>query len=228
MISIDTVYQKVLMLANKEQRGYITPQEFNLFADMAQMEIFEQYFYDLDQRLRVNSNSDEYANVRDNIQEKITLFEENSSTSGNTINPDAVYRLGTITLIVDGVYTEVEEVQQKDLAYINQSPLTKPTLKRPIYVRKGKIITIYPTPTADFYYNYTKRPKKPSWTYVVVQGKAMYDASNNSLQDFELHASEESELVYKILKFAGISIKQVGLAQAAQGMEAAQIQQEKQ
>ena len=31
MISIDTVYQKVLAVANKEQRGYITPQEFNLF-----------------------------------------------------------------------------------------------------------------------------------------------------------------------------------------------------
>ena len=28
MISIDTVYQRVLAIANKEQRGYITPQEF--------------------------------------------------------------------------------------------------------------------------------------------------------------------------------------------------------
>ena len=47
MVSIDNVYQKVLAIANKEQRGYITPQEFNLFADLAQKEIFEQYFYDL-------------------------------------------------------------------------------------------------------------------------------------------------------------------------------------
>ena len=40
MINIDTIYQKVLALANKEQRGYITPQEFNLLADKAQMEIY--------------------------------------------------------------------------------------------------------------------------------------------------------------------------------------------
>lgn len=46
-ISIDTVYQRVLALANKEQRGYITPQEFNLHANQAQLDIFEQYFYDL-------------------------------------------------------------------------------------------------------------------------------------------------------------------------------------
>ena len=47
MIRVNRVYQKVLALANKEQRGYITPQEFNMFADMAQMDIFEKYFYDL-------------------------------------------------------------------------------------------------------------------------------------------------------------------------------------
>ena len=40
-VNIDTVYQRVLTLANKEQRGYITPQEFNLLANHVQMEIFE-------------------------------------------------------------------------------------------------------------------------------------------------------------------------------------------
>ena len=59
MVRVDDVYQKVLALANKEQRGYITPQEFNLFADQAQKEIFEQYFYDLNQFSRVPGNSSE-------------------------------------------------------------------------------------------------------------------------------------------------------------------------
>ena len=30
MILIDKVYQRVQALANKEQRGYITPKDFNL------------------------------------------------------------------------------------------------------------------------------------------------------------------------------------------------------
>tara|TARA_R100000654_G_scaffold66769_2_gene95131 strand:- start:404 stop:1450 length:1047 start_codon:yes stop_codon:yes gene_type:complete len=46
MVNIDDVYQKVLALANKEQRGYITPQEFNLMADRAQKEIYNSYFHD--------------------------------------------------------------------------------------------------------------------------------------------------------------------------------------
>ena len=43
-ISVDNVYQQVLAVANKEQRGYITPQEFNLFARKAQIDVFENTF----------------------------------------------------------------------------------------------------------------------------------------------------------------------------------------
>ena len=77
MININKVYQRVLAFANKEQRGYITPQEFNIFAENAQLEIFEQYFYDLAQYNRVNTkagNSYEYADIQDNIKEKISIF----------------------------------------------------------------------------------------------------------------------------------------------------------
>ena len=45
-VSIDTVYQRVLALANKEQRGYITPQEFNLLANQAQMETCQLTYID--------------------------------------------------------------------------------------------------------------------------------------------------------------------------------------
>ena len=50
MIFIDTVYQKVLALANKEQRGYITPLEFNLLANQAQELIFE-WWYNISRQL---------------------------------------------------------------------------------------------------------------------------------------------------------------------------------
>ena len=46
MINIDTVYQKVLTIANKEQRGYITPQEFNILAQKAQLDIYGSYFHE--------------------------------------------------------------------------------------------------------------------------------------------------------------------------------------
>ena len=231
-VSIDTVYQKVLMLANKEQRGYITPQEFNLFADHAQKEIFEQYFYDLNQLLRVPSNSDEYADIPDNLQEKIVIFETNDEvvTLGTTL-PARLYRLGTIVYsAASGVVdydVEIEEVQHNELLVINSSPLSRPTTQRPIYTREDFFtIQTYPAITTFVRCNYTRQPAVPSWGYVVVNEKAMYDPFTTT--DFELHASEESELVYKILKFAGVTMRKQDIMKGGQGLETMQIAQEKQ
>ena len=55
-INVNTVYTTVLSILNKEQRGYITPDEFNKLATQVQLDIFENYFEDLNQQLRVPSN----------------------------------------------------------------------------------------------------------------------------------------------------------------------------
>ena len=221
MVKIDDVYQKVLALANKEQRGYITPQEFNLFADQAQKEIFEQYFYDLNQFSRVPGNSSEYSDVVDNINEKVAIFE--TVGTGLSLAPN-LYRLGTVT--VDD--REVEEVQPNELLYMNNSAISRPTNSRRVYVRTGPFaITVTPVALSVVNYTFVRLPARPTWGYVVVGTKALWDGGVNST-DFELHASEESELVYKILKFAGVSMKALDIMSAGQTQEQAQVQQEKQ
>lgn len=75
-INIDTVYKTVLLILNKEQRGYMTPDEFNKTATQVQLEIFNEYFEDLNQQLRVSENDSEYANRIKNLQEKIAIFQE--------------------------------------------------------------------------------------------------------------------------------------------------------
>ena len=84
MVNIDTVYQIVLALANKEQRGYITPQDFNLFANQAQMEIFEQYFYDVNLARGGQGNDTVYADIDDMLEEKLQIFERIDPTA--TVN----------------------------------------------------------------------------------------------------------------------------------------------
>jgi hypothetical protein len=224
-ISIDAVYQKVLTFANKEQRGYITPQQFNLFADQAQKEIFEQYFYDLNQASRASGNFNEYSDTVDNLNEKIAVFERDDTGTSLAEN---LYRLGTVTAGFgeNGLFSEVEEVQHKEYFYMQQSFLTAPTEKRRVYIRtNASTIVVYPTAT-NVSYTYVATPTKPSWGYVVVNGKAMHDASNTV--NFQLHKSDESELVYRILAFAGISMQKPNLAQSAAALEQAKVQQEKQ
>jgi len=223
-VSIDRVYQKVLALANKEQRGYITPQEFNLFADHAQMEIFEQYFYDINQLKRTPGNNSEYADIINNLEEKISIFEKTSAISYGIIDASDIYRLGTI--IADGSLI-VEEVQQDEVVRMNTTQLTKPTEKRPVYVRTGmNTATFYPSFSFTGTCTYTAKPTKPSWGYVVINDKPLYNSTSSI--DFQLHPAEETELVYRILTLAGIAIEKPQLMQAAGGLGGVQIQQEKQ
>jgi len=73
-INVDTVYRTVLLVLNKENRGYITPDEFNKTATQVQLDIFEQYFDDLNQQLRVPQQGNVYADRKREIEEKLAPF----------------------------------------------------------------------------------------------------------------------------------------------------------
>jgi len=74
-INVNSVYEAVLDIANKEQRGYITPKEFNVFANHAQNEIFTSYFAKSNIHGQAPPNDSEYADPHDISQEKIEYFE---------------------------------------------------------------------------------------------------------------------------------------------------------
>tara|TARA_R110001599_G_scaffold67656_1_gene190907 strand:+ start:154 stop:945 length:792 start_codon:yes stop_codon:yes gene_type:complete len=263
MVNIDTVYQRVQALSNKEQRGYLTPQEFNLFANQAQMEIFEQYFYDLNQAARVPGNNKVIADVDDMLEEKISIFEvlqfgswvsANMPVTANGMTiPAEVYRLEKIFLLfadtfggganATPLHVPVEIMSYKEVQEALLSPLTRPTPSRPIgsitgggLLVVGQVFNDNGFITTQFAYQgifgydyqiqYIRRPINVSWNYFVVGEKALYNANNST--NFELHPSEEAELVFKILKYSGVSMKRVDLMRIGQVQEQAQQQQEKQ
>ena len=226
MVNIDTVYQRVLALANKEQRGYITPLEFNLLANQAQLEIFEQYFYDINQLALINDIGAEYSDPVDNLDEKISIFETNGTVANGVTLPGDLYRLGTV--IFNGI-TEVEYIEQKKFLYIMNSPLSRPSNDRPVYTRNANTINVVGNNGVIINYNitcnYVRQPAPVEWGYNVVAGKALYQPATSI--NFELHNSEETKLVIKILELAGIVINKPGLVSIASQKEASMSQQQK-
>ena len=225
MANIDTVYQKVLAIANKEQRGYITPQEFNLFADQAQMDIFEQYFYDINQFNRIPGNDTEYADMLTLLEEKIAIFKNIkllNYSSPYFQKPRELYRLGTL----ETGFGEIEQVTNKEYLNIKLSPLAKPTLKRAVFVDTPQGYRIYPTFTNNVQCHYIRKPRTAKWGYNIIGENALWDP--NKSENFQLHPSEENNLIIKILALAGIAIKDVNLYQIASQEDVKNIQQEKQ
>tara|TARA_R100001377_G_scaffold74621_1_gene50915 strand:- start:466 stop:1137 length:672 start_codon:yes stop_codon:yes gene_type:complete len=223
MVPVDTVYQRVLALANKEQRGYITPLEFNLLANQAQMQIFEQYFYDLDRVKRTDSEETSFSDMEELIKNKLTPFASIQGIFGGVFPIN--YRIGKI--FVGGL--EAKKVNQIDYTNMISSPLHSDAMglqNLAMYVDSpfaGQDIIAYGGGATC---EVVVRPTKAEWGYDVIQEKALYHAGRST--NFELHDSEETELVYKILALAGIVINKVGLVSTASGLDQAQIVQEKQ
>ena len=235
-INVNTVYQTVLMILNKEQRGYMTPTEFNTVATQVQLEVFEKYFDDLNQQLRIPQADTDYADRQENIDEKIAIFK----TFG-----DALYTtdgsLSYFELPIDDAYTEevvfyrlgnvlyndekvVQRLDRHEFYYANQSRLTKPTTTNPAYLYENQKLFVKPTSIIDkIKVDYIKKPKDVVWGFTV-GGLGQYQSDRNSQTttsvDFELHISEQSEVILKVLLYAGIVIRDPQIVQAA----AAQVQ----
>lgn len=235
-INVNTVYTTVLSILNKEQRGYMTPDEFNKLATQVQLEIFESYFEDLNQQLRVPQSDTEYADRQKNIDNKLSIFKTSGSCTyqpqGYFSVPLDLHKIGTV-IYNDEI--EVERVQPNDLLYINLSPLTKPTTTFPIYtyedvpVSYSPKIYVYPrTIQSNISTTYLRKPADVVWGYSGiggvpwVSGPFIYNPAT-SVQ-FELDASEQTNVIIKVLLYAGVIVNSPEIVQvAAQKSQAEEI-----
>ena len=308
MVNVDTVYKTVLYILNKEQRGYITPDEFNTLGTQVQLEIFEQYFEELNQQIRVPENDSEYANRVKNLDEKIDIFKRTGSAiyntdyfylpndnttaatltvpgtgystsgvpqattggsgSGCTVNvvvaagPGPVtsftiavggsgYQVGDVLTISGGggnatitisaidqivhrvgtiIYDnkEVQRIQRNEFLLVDKSPLTKPTIKYPVYILEGKVtlftnihdkIYVYPTTIqSGVTLSYVTKPTSPVWGYTADPTTGAYIYSSGGSTNFGLHPSEQTNLILQILMYSGVIIRDPQIIQSAAKM----------
>jgi len=257
-VSINSVYQKVLTIANKEQRGYVTPVQFNLLANQAQENIFSQYFYDLNQFYRVKGNDSNNADQLEILKEKIALFE--SVNKGDfDIKPHLFYKVSDVVKRDTGV--QVQHLTRKEYNLAKTNTLASPSSHNPVYtlqedyivnptyssamegnyspwiiIDDGTVIDTgqdqtYQTINTEYDLYYIRRPKKVKWGYNLIssnEGKEAPLYNSNTSSDFELHHSEEPQLVNQLLQLVGIMIKDPTLYQTAAQEEMKKIQQEKQ
>jgi hypothetical protein len=211
---INSVRATVMSAANKNNFGYITPEDFNLFAKQAQMSIFEDYFYQynlwiIKQNARQSGSG--YSDIVKNIENVIDGFSTistltNVSTTSNFNIPADCYYLNSLRYGTK----EIDKVTADKILYLNSSNLTSPSVLYPAYVLNDSLATVYPTTiSSGVSLQYIRYPRDPKWTYInIVAGEPVFDQSASDYQDFELPLSDEPLLVSKILEFAGLSIRE--------------------
>jgi hypothetical protein len=121
---INEVRNAVLSIVNKNNYGYISPSDFNLFAANAQMEIYEEYYSSYNKTINAENqrgSGTDYADIESPIAETLEIFlvtDFLSNIGGNifsvptvtTVGNDAYYILKILchsNLITSGINTSV-------------------------------------------------------------------------------------------------------------------------
>ena len=68
---INEVYNAVLSVLNKNNYGYLSPGDFNLFAKQAQLDVFEDFFYSYNFQLSIENirqSGTGYADINKSIE----------------------------------------------------------------------------------------------------------------------------------------------------------------
>ena len=231
---IDTVYQLLKTIVNKELRGLITPAEFNLIAKQVQDNIFRGYFEDANRdKIRENRGltSKNFANLSLFQRQRIEQFQASATLSfnGTTLNfdlPSDMYFIKDHGISFDN--NVVDEVESSDITFLNSS-LSAPSETFPVYERNASSVTIVPSSIiTGVTCKYLRVPANPKWTYIIVSGTELFDNSAVDFQDFELHDSEFPNIVIRMLSYFGINIRETIVTQYAEALKEKQTIKEEQ
>tara|TARA_R110000851_G_scaffold203414_1_gene355248 strand:+ start:527 stop:1258 length:732 start_codon:yes stop_codon:yes gene_type:complete len=232
--NINNVYTTVEDILNKSQMGFISPQQFNVFAPQAERELFEEiYEKNLAPIIKFRLQNLETLNQdikHKNLDEISTLFvfnEQQVASSGTNVfdYPARYAYINSVTYNGE----VISDIPAEQAAYYINNYYTPPTLDNPMLVKGNNQITVYPTALLDdVYMSYYKNPMgsqngvgvnlPPSWQYTQVGEDLLYNATTSV--DFELPKSVEQKLVYKVLALAGFSIREPEVNQFVNQQEA--------
>lgn len=245
---INSVRNTVLSILNKNNYGYISPADFNLFAKQSQLEVFEEYFSEYNNVVNLENlrkSGINYADQRKPIEEAMEVFALTSTltqvapatnrfflpsitTTGFDyfmINKIMCYDASVSPRVFKG---EAEKITHNRITMLTMSNLTAPTEQYPAYTQEGGVLTVFPSTINlpnEVDANYFRYPKDPKWTFVsLTGGEPVFDQSQPDYQDFEVPAEDEFKLVTKILQYAGMSIREIMAVQFGAAEEQKQSQ----
>ena len=182
-INVNKVYKTVLSILNKEQRGYLNPDEYNNIAKQVQLEMLEKLFFDYNKFLnveKVGRVNESFADIPQKIQEQLDEFYTSSSINLNSdgvgVLPTDLYRV--IDLTINNQTVEVQKIDKNKLPYLKSSPLTTPSASFPIYYQRETDFVVDPTTVSSVFMQYVQTPPDPRWGYTINSnyGVNIYDS----------------------------------------------------
>ena len=211
-MTIDELYRFVQLIANKENRGWIRPTEFNLLATRAQLDLIKD---------RVGNPSPD--GMVNSFRENSQLYDELRGviTYNVTMTPDAD---GDFAFPADYLYylsgrfdnSEVDMINHGDITPRRKSFVSPPTPDFPVGIITGQGIRIFTSSggsenSGAMRLTYIAEPTAPVWGFTTVNNVEVYNVSAST--QLTLPATTHQEIAHRILSYLGVALREATIVE---------------
>lgn len=214
-INIDTVYQLCYSICAKQAQAFPSPNDFNSYAALANIDLFNYYNDERQKMLLKVKSGQELFNPNVLVSFVVNEFVMSPSSPSPSLPANFAYDEAFKTTI-NGINANIAKVDYNKLENYLNSTIDAPTATKPIYVQLPNNLNVYPTLNTPTYLTYYRYPTTPVWGYTLVNGRPQYSAVAST--NFEFDGTELMRIATRILKYMGISIRDEELVKIADQM----------
>jgi len=219
MVSVNSVYQKVLLLTNKSGgAGYLVPEDFNNYIAMVNTDKMNNEF----------SRFQQTQKVTDTVKPFIVTKNIPISSNGKVLYPNDYYfflALGTYNKDEyisetakcndEGITPNYNNITQVPIKLIdndkfrvrNLSPLYAGNTDFPFATMYNDYIQVAPRNLGVCFMDYLKTPNTPIWGYTLDSfGLPIYDSATST--NFDWDENTENDLVRMVCLYFGLEVRE--------------------
>ena len=203
-LSVNKVFKFVQFVANKEHRGWVSPEEFNIAAEVAQLSLY--------------SELEGLYSATKKISADLRPFRRTEECGNGTLSGDTgdipEVRIPIQAWITGGEtneYSPVKIIEESEYPGIKTSSLIPSAASYPIMFLRIDTDTsqlpeiIVDPSTVSITLHYLTTPTPPEWDYTTTSGRPVYDDSGST--NFGFEDMSFMEISRRILGHVGINIK---------------------
>lgn len=215
MIAINEVYENTVSIAQKARHGTIRIADFNRYANLASMDLFNEKLGTTRDLYKLGKAIDKSSpGMNKSIDQALRPFlVTNTSitlTSGiGTIPAQCEF----IDAVSSASGSEVKWVPNNKIIPYLKSTIDVPTEEYPIYSDLATQIEVYPITLTSILLNYYRTPETVIWAYTLVSNRPIFNSAGSV--NFSWNQTMKLELITRILGYIGITIRDTELVQYA-------------
>lgn len=208
-MTVDECYRLMQYTLNKNQQGYLSPQQFSLVINQAQFSYFNYLLGEFQRYQPGRPIAPVEWGQTAQIRERLTPFIQPpstlsiDSTTGNTPYPDNYEYWDAMYY---GIYKKPVKFIQQDRLASHLNSYIRPIAQNPVFLSIYNGFTVYPTNIGSTQISYIRTPATINWNYTTdIYGRPIYTPAGSVNPQWR--REDMLQIIVRALSIVGVNLQ---------------------